>query len=175
MPDRATDIVLETERLILRRYRRDDAAALAGILSDPVTMAFWPAPFDTAAVGEWIERSLVSYAANGFGRWAILDRDSDEIIGDCGIVAAEMAGRSLFDLGYILHHTRWGRGLAVEAAAAVMNHGFATLGLPALHANMAEDHHGSRRVAERLGMSHIDTFINPRNRNKRTLLYARNP
>lgn len=173
MPAQSSDAVLETPRLRLRHYREDDGVALFAILGDPVTMAMWPAPFTREGVAAWIARNRDRYRANGFGRYAVCDRADDALIGDCGIVPAEMAGRSVYDLGYIVHHSRWGRGLALEAARAVMTFAFETLGLPALHANMAEDHHASRRLAERLGMTVVDTFVNPRNRNRTTLLYAR--
>jgi RimJ/RimL family protein N-acetyltransferase len=53
----------------------------------------------------------------------------------------------------------------------VRDDGFTRLRLPALHANMAHDHDASRRVAERIGMTFVRTFDNPRNRGIRTLIY----
>ena len=86
---------------------------------------------------------------------------------------ASVNGRMVHDLGYIIHHPWWGMGLGVEAARAAMNHGFDTLGLDALHANMAHDNDPSRKVAERLGMTLIDEFVNERNRGFRTFFFER--
>ena len=164
--------VLETPRLVLRRYTPDDLDALAVILGDPTTMAFWPRPFERAEAAAWNGRALDSYAAHGFGRWAALAKDTGALVGDCGLLRTTLAGEEVVDLGYIVHHPRWRQGLAQEAAAAVRDHAFDVLGLPRLVANMAHDHVGSARVAEKIGMVRVGAFDNPRNRGIRTLLYA---
>lgn len=162
---------IETERLILRRLTAADVEPLARILSDPVTMQHWPAPLTAAEVEAWVARNLRRYADDGFGRMALLLAESREVIGDCGIVRAEVAGEPVYDLGYIVHHPHWGRGYATEAALALRDHAFRRLALPALHANMAFDNRPSRRVAERIGMRLVREYENPRNRNLRTFLY----
>ena len=63
--------VLETTRLRLRQHQPANHAALHAILSDPVTMQFWPAPFTPEQTQGWIERQVASYAARGYGRWAV--------------------------------------------------------------------------------------------------------
>jgi RimJ/RimL family protein N-acetyltransferase len=106
------------------------------------------------------------------GRYCVVLKQDQKIIGDCGILRLEKAGEQLYDLGYIIHHPFWRRGYAVEAARAVIGHAFNTLGLDVIHANMPFNHDSSRLVAERIGMKKIGEFINERNRNVRTLLYA---
>jgi Acetyltransferases, including N-acetylases of ribosomal proteins len=165
-------IIAETERLILRRLTPEDEEALHTIVSDPVTMAFWPRPFTREEAAAWIRRSRDQYAERGFGRYAVVDRGSGALIGDCGILATTTDGEPVNDIGYILHHPYWGRGLATEAAAAVRDYAFGELGLPVLHANMPHDHHGSRRVAEKIGMRFVREFANARNRGIRTLFYV---
>lgn len=165
-------MLIETPRLLVRRWTLDDVAALHAIQGDRRTMAFWPAPFALTDSRAWIERSLARYAERGFGRFALLSKASGAVIGDCGVVAIEMDGEPVNDIGWIIARPLWGRGLAVEAAAAVRDYAFATLGLPAIHANMPWNHHGSRLVAERIGMRHIRSFQNPKNRNIATLFYA---
>jgi RimJ/RimL family protein N-acetyltransferase len=76
------------------------------------------------------------------------------------------------DLGYILHHRHWGSGHATEAARDAMEDAFTRLGMEELHANMAHDHHASRRVAERIGMRRVGEFINARNRDIPTFIYT---
>lgn len=165
-------MLIETDNLVLRPYSIDDLDALYRILSDPETMSFWPSPFTQERVREWIERSLRCYDEVGYGRYPVLLRETGEMIGDCGILRVPIAGETVSDLGYIFHRDHWGKGYASEAATAVMNYAFDTLGLDTLYANMAYDHKASRRVAEKLGMTKIREFANERNRNIWTLLFA---
>lgn len=168
----ASGIVLRTPRLILRCYQPGEDAALYPILSDPVTMRFWPQPYDREGVAGWVNRWIVSYRENGYGRWALLDRETGDRIGDAGLIRTVLMGQDVIDLGYIIHHPYWRQGYAVEAASAIRDHAFGVLGIDRLVANMAHDHTGSTRVAEKIGMVKMAEFDNSRNRNIRTFLYA---
>jgi RimJ/RimL family protein N-acetyltransferase len=164
-------VLIETPRLLVRRWTLDDVPALYAIQGDRRTMSFWPKPFTPADSRAWIERTLARYAERGFGRFALLLKATGRVVGDCGVVATTLDGQAVNDIGWIIARPLWGQGLAVEAAAAVRDYAFAHLGLPALHANMAWNHHGSRLVAERIGMRYLRRFDNPNNRNIATLLY----
>jgi RimJ/RimL family protein N-acetyltransferase len=78
-------MIVETSRLLLREFRRDDADALALVISDPEIMRFYPAPFDRAGVEQWIERNLRRYAEHGHGLWGMVLKSSGDLIGDCGL------------------------------------------------------------------------------------------
>ena len=164
--------MIETENLLLRDYTGEDVGELFVILSDPVTMSFWPRPLTREEARAWIARSIESFQEHGFGRYAITLKRDKRIIGDCGILRIEKAGELVNDLGYIIHHPYWRKGYAVEAARAVVGHAFDCLNLDVIHANMPHDHDSSRKVAERIGMKRVGEFINERNGNVRTLLYA---
>lgn len=164
--------MIETARLLIRPYTLRDLGPLRAILTSNETMRFWPRPFTPGEVRDWIDRSILSFEENGYSRFPVVLRESGELIGDCGIVLGEVNGRRVHDLGYIIHYPHHRLGYAIEAAGAVMSCAFRELGIDALHANMAQDHHASRRVAEKLGMRYVETFNNPRNRNLPTLLYA---
>ncbi len=165
-------VAVESERLYLRRFTRDDIPALHTILSDPITMRSWPAPFNPDATLAWIERNIVNYAQRGFGRWAVIERASETLIGDCGIVLLEVAGVIEHDLGYIIHHRYWNQGYATEIGGAAKEYAISELGIRRLVANMPTDNHASRRVAEKIGMRWERTFNNRRNRDLPTYLYA---
>jgi RimJ/RimL family protein N-acetyltransferase len=164
--------VLETDRLRLRHWAASDEDALFAILSDPNTMRFWERPLDREQTRGWIARSVASYEENGFGRWAVERRDDDTLVGDAGLLTLVVNGRSETDLGYIIHHPFWRQGYAAEIADAVVRYAFGVLGTVRLVASMADDHMGSRRVAEKIGMSLETTFRNPRNRDLPTLVFA---
>ncbi|MEA5498964.1 GNAT family N-acetyltransferase [Limnoraphis robusta Tam1] len=163
---------LQTHRLILREYQPDDTDKLFSLLSDPMTMSYWPQPFTQSKVEAWINITLESYKMQGFGRYLIQLKETAEIIGDAGILKKKIAEEWVNDLGYIIHYLYWGKGYASEVATALKDYAFSVLKLESLHANMPENHPGSRRVAEKIGMKFVREFNNENNRNIKTLLYA---
>lgn len=164
--------VLETERLFIRPYQAEDVDLLYAILSDPVTMSYWPAPFVREQVKAWISRNQASYREHGYGRWALIEKGEGRLIGDAGIVQAEIDQKLEFDLGYIIAAPHWRKGYAFEAVQACLNYGLTHLKLPRVVANMAFNHEGSRKVAEKIGMVYEKQFLNRRNRDIVTLLYS---
>src|SRR5712664_1053794 len=83
-------VILETERLFLRKFALQDVDALAAVVGDPVTMEFYPAPLDRQGVEDWISRNMQRYQRDGHGLWAMVLRDSGALIGDCGCVVQEV-------------------------------------------------------------------------------------
>lgn len=162
---------VETSRLYLREFLDKDREAYAAILQDPSTMEHWPAPFDEEGLDRWFARAE-HHQGSGLGRWMVILKESNEVIGDCGIWESEVNGRPEFDLGYIFHRDHWGQGYALEACQAYLAHAFRHTQLERVVANMAESHPRSARVAEKLGMVLESTFVNPRNRGYRHKLYV---
>jgi len=144
--------ILQTGRLTLRQFVREDADALARVLSDPETMRYYPAPCDRGGVEEWITRNRRRYENDGVGLWAALLKSSGELIGDCGITRQEVEGEQLYEIGYHLRRDYWGQGLATEAACACRVWGFETLKADRLISLIRPENLPSRRVAERNGM-----------------------
>ena len=145
-------LILETPRLSLREFVSGDADALARIISDPETMRYYPAPYDRAGVANWIERNLRRYADDGFGLWAMMLKESSELIGDCGLTKQIVDGTEEIEIGYHLRRDHWGKGLATEAARAVRDYGFANLKVDRLISLIRPENAPSRHVAERNGM-----------------------
>lgn len=165
--------VLETDRLLIRPYTLEDFDVIYGILSDPVTMSFWPKPFDKEQVTHWIERNMRSYQGNGFGRCLVVLKERNTVIGDCGIMKSEINNQLENDLGYIIDQHYWKQGYGTEAAQACMHFAFDELQLDSICINMPVDHVSSRRVAELIGMKLETEFNNSRNRNIRTYLFRK--
>ncbi len=164
--------MIETERLFIRKFIATDVEEFFEILADPKTMSFWPNPYSRDGAQAWVDRNLQSYAELGFGRYVVVLKDEQKIIGDCGILKMNLVGEEVADFGYIIHHPFWRKGFAEEAAIAVREYAFHHLNLKTLHANMPWNHYGSIRVAEKIGMEKITEFTNERNRNTRTMLYT---
>jgi RimJ/RimL family protein N-acetyltransferase len=131
--------------------RPTDVDSLHGIFSDPLLMRFWPV-FTYAETEEWVEAEMRHYAEDGFGLWAITLKDSEEVIGDCGLVRHEVDGAIETDLGWHVLRAYWGRGYATEAAGASRDYAFSHLGTERLVAQIHPENYASRRVAEKIGM-----------------------
>jgi ribosomal-protein-alanine N-acetyltransferase len=153
--DRLTIVntILETERLILRKFLPQDENALALVLSDPDTMKHYPAPIDRSGTQQWIERNLRRYAEDRVGLWAMVLKATGEMIGDCGIIRQHVEGEYLYEIGYHLRRDHWGQGLATEAAVACREWGFANLEVDRLISLVRPENVPSCRVAERNGMT----------------------
>lgn len=162
---------IETERLILRTYCADDLPALAALLGDAVTMRFWPKPLTFEQAEGWLRLNRERREQSIFGRRAVILKATGRLIGDAGVVRAELDGEERDDLGYILAAPHWGHGYATEAARALASLYLHGHGRPCLYANMAHDHVASQRVAERIGMRPVGEYANARNRGIRTYLY----
>jgi [ribosomal protein S5]-alanine N-acetyltransferase len=144
--------MLATPRLVLREFAREDVDSLAAVIGDPETMKYYPAPFDRAAVIDWIDRNRRRYQADGFGLWGMVLKSSGELVGDCGLIRQDLDGTSEIEIGYHVRRDLWGKGLATEAARACRDYGFANLPVDRLISLIRPENLPSRRVAEKNGM-----------------------
>lgn len=104
--------VIETERLLLREMTDGDFDALHEIFSDSETMQHYPAPFDAERTRRWIAWNQDNYQRSGFGLWAVVLKESGELIGDCGITMQNIDGEMLPEIGYHIHKKFWRKGSA---------------------------------------------------------------
>jgi [ribosomal protein S5]-alanine N-acetyltransferase len=141
--------VLTTERLILRPYQPGDLDAMAAMFDDPDVTAMTYLGRRTRAQTEAVLADYTGFmAANGHGMYAILDRKTDDYLGEAGVF---MSPLDRLALRYALVKSAWGKGYAVEASQAVLADCFGRLGLDALMAGVKPENAASRRVLERLG------------------------
>ncbi|HEY1939808.1 MAG TPA: GNAT family N-acetyltransferase [Candidatus Angelobacter sp.] len=146
-------MIVETARLCLREFTLQDADALEAVLGDPVTMQYYPAAFDRAEIDNWIRRNRARYANDGFGLWAMLLKDSGELIGDCGCFIRDLEGNVEFEMGWHVRRDLWGRGYATEAARHCIEYAFSRLGARRIIALVRPENRSSCKVAEKIGMS----------------------
>lgn len=141
---------LLTPRLRLRPLAPDDLDALAEIYAHPL-VAPWIGPHTRGDVAREIELHVAHQASHGWSFWAVEERASGRLIGDCGIQPLEQRGPEP-ELGYDFHPDAWGRGVATEAARAVMAAAFGPLGLDHVLAVVKPSHVASQRVLEKAGL-----------------------
>ena len=144
--------VLTTERLALRFLTADDAAAQYAIFSDPAVMRYWSSAHWTepAQADALIAKAQADYAAGTALRWAVERRDTGAMIGNVNLYGFFDANRRC-DIGYALAQAHWGQGLLGEAMAAALAHGFDTLDLNRVEADIDPRNAASAKVLERLG------------------------
>jgi ribosomal-protein-alanine N-acetyltransferase len=147
--------VIETARLTLRPFTLLDVPDHARLYRDPeVTRYLGGGPVPPEDVPgrsrQVVEAFVAHWKDHGFGVWAVIDRASGRLIGQCGL--KHLPESPEIEALYALERARWGGGLASEAAGAALHHGFTAVGLPRIVAVTRPDNHASRRVMEKLGM-----------------------
>ena len=135
-----TLIELTTPRLLLRQWRPEDREPFAAIGADPEVMAFFPALMARAESDACADVFQGQIASNGWGFWAAECRDDGAFAGFVGLkpVPQDLAFAGEVEVGWRLARRYWGRGLATEAASAVLRVGFGQLGLEAIVAFTSE-------------------------------------
>lgn len=130
-----------------------DLDDLLGIFGDSRVMAaFRETPLDREQVRRWLERNLDHQREHGYGLFAVCLKGSDRLIGNCGLELMEMSGEQVAELGYDFRRDCWNRGYATEAACAVRDFAFDTLGLPRLVSLIQPGNPASERVAQKAGL-----------------------
>lgn len=144
---------LETERLVLRPFTTDDLDGIHAVLSDPISMQYYPAPFAREQSRRWIEWNLGHYRDHGHGLWVLESKDTGELVGDCGLIPQTVDGQREVEVGWHVRRDRQRQGLATEAARECVRYAFEDLGLERLISLIRPENVPSRRVAEKLGMT----------------------
>lgn len=150
--------IIETERLRLREFINSDFDGLKAILSDQDTMKYYPKPYDDEGVLKWLKWGYGCYEKRGFGLWAVELKDNGEFIGDCGITLQNIDGEDVFEIGYHCNRKYWNNGYMSEAAKACKKWFFENTKYDEVYSYMNVDNIGSRRVAEKNGMSLIKEY-----------------
>ena len=146
----------DTDRLAFRKWNDDDLDRLHAICSKPQVMQFvgdgqvWAKDRTL----EFIRSATEMFLEHGFCQWPLTHKADGKLIGYCGVVKSDDA----LEIGWRLAPEYWGRGLATEAARAILNHNIRKLGFQRLIATVQAMNMASIRVIEKLGMTLADTF-----------------
>ncbi len=152
-------MILETKRLYLRRMEQSDLPALCKILQDARVMHAYEHAFSDDEAQAWLDNQLRRYREYGFGLWAVIEKESDEMIGQCGLTMQDYNGRQVLEVGYLFQKAFWHLGYATEAAIACKEYAFDTLGADEVYSIIREDNIASQNVAKRNGMRVGDMFV----------------
>ncbi|MDQ3686561.1 MAG: GNAT family N-acetyltransferase [Acidobacteriota bacterium] len=146
---------IETERLRLRMFTLDDLRPLSLMTKDPEVMKYIGTgkPITTEETRFSLAKIVETFRRRGFGRWAVIHKEANELIGYCGFaMLEEKAG---VELAYLLGRPFWGKGLATEAARACLRYGFDELHFDCIAAITRPENKRSQRVMEKVGMRYL--------------------
>ena len=155
-------VVLQTERVVLRRFTEDDVDNLVELDGDPDVMRFLNGgkPTPREVIQHDILPGYLRYYRRfeGFGRWAAIERGTGEFLGWFHFGPAEGAEPGEVELGYRLRKAAWGKGYATEVSRALIRKGFAELGVQRVFATTMTANTASRRVMEKAGLTLVRTY-----------------
>lgn len=157
---------LETERLILRKFEESDAERMFLMDSNPEVMKYIGVPTlsDISESQNAIRMIRQQYAENGIGRLAVIEKESNLLIGWSGLklLTQEINGyNNVYDLGYRFLPEYWGKGYASESAKASLDFGFNGLKIDIIYAHAHSGNLASNEILRKLGFRKTETFTEP--------------
>ncbi len=151
-------MIAETERLYFREINQDDFIALSKILQDEETMYAYNGAFSDEETQEWLDKQIARYKKYGFGLWALILKETDEMIGQCGITVQPWKDTEVLEIGYLLRKDYWHKGLATEAAQRCKEYAFDNLNAEEVCSIIRDTNIASQNVAARNGMKITDKW-----------------
>ena len=146
-------MILKTKRLSLREMSDYDFKDLCEMLQDPVVMTAYEHAFEDEEVRQWLENQKRRYIEDGFGLWAVLLKETGEMIGQCGLTWQNVGEEKVLEVGYLFKKAFWHKGYAIEAAKACKQYAFEILGAKEVYSIIRDTNIASQAVAKRNGMT----------------------
>lgn len=150
------DVVIETERLLLRKFTDADTGLIYELNRIEDVTRYTGDPIrDVAHAQEVLDKVILpQYTLYNHGRWAVHTKPDHTFIGWCGLKARPERDFEI-DLGYRFIPSSWGNGYATEAAFACLQYGFKQLGLKRIVGRAVPQNTASLKVLEKIGMQYV--------------------
>lgn len=152
-------MILETKRLYLREMNPSDFNSLCRILQDEKAMYAYEGAFSDQEVQEWLDRQIYRYQKWNFGLWAAVLKETDKMIGQCGLTMQQWKDQEVLEIGYLFERSHWHQGYATEAAKACKQYAFEKLNASEVCSIIRDSNTASQNVAMRNGMVMKDQWI----------------
>lgn len=150
---RRKTVIVETNRLYLREMTRADYPVLCKILQDAEVMYAYEHAFSDDEVKDWLGRQCKRYADDGFGLWAVVLKETGEMIGQCGLTMQACGGKQVVEVGYLFQKSYWHHGYAAESAIACKAYAFEKLNIDEVYSIIRDTNVVSQHAAKRNGMT----------------------
>lgn len=152
----------ESERLIFRKMQLSDADSWAEFFVDNPNMPYLGAemlPNKKEMALNWINNQLARYEKKIWGHLSIIEKETGELVGSCGINIRDLDGREAYEIGYSFKPKYWGRGYATEVARTLKDFGFKHKVAEQLISIIHVDNQLSKKVAIKNGMKVVERTI----------------
>ena len=144
---------LKTERLVFRKLQAEDLEAWMPFFNAAETLEFLPFKLHCQkACKEWLEKQMLRYQQSQSGLCALIEKKSEKMIGQCGLLIQEVDDKKEIEISYHLIYEFWKSGFATEAVMAARNHALENKLADSLISIIHRDNINSQKVAERAGM-----------------------
>lgn len=159
------NLILETERLMMRPFEFSDAEDLFGMDKKPAVHKYlWQKPSqDISESIKIIENVRTQYETNNIGRFATILKETGEFIGWTGIKFVdnhiENGNTNFYDYGYRLNDNYWGKGYATEATKLWLDYGLNQMNIDKIHAYTHGENIASNVVLKKTGMKFMEEYI----------------
>lgn len=114
-------MILETERLTLRKLEQHDFNEVCKLLQDLEVMYAYEGAFNDQEVQEWLDKMFWRYENEGMALWGVIEKSSGELIGQCGITYQDFNGKRVPEIGYLFRKEFWNKGLPQKRLSLVRN------------------------------------------------------
>lgn len=153
------NIIIETERLYLRKLNECDMDDLSLLLQDEKVMYAYEHGFSDEEVMQWYEKQQYRYMQDGVGLLAVILKSEDKLIGQCGLTLQDYKDKKVYEIGYLFNKSYWHNGYALESSAACKEYAFKQLKIDEVYSIIRTNNYPSQKVAERNGMTVKDEII----------------
>lgn len=145
-------IILQTERLYLRKFNEKDVENLLKITADEDVMRFFPSTMNRAETQKFLHQIIEAYERDGHSFWAAELKDANDFVGMVGLLSQQVDGINEIEIAYRVVKKYWRQGFASEAAQACRNYAFQKLKCSRLISLIGSNNVASKGVAKKLGM-----------------------
>lgn len=156
-----TSIILETERLTLRYQRASDEEPLVDLWADPEVTRYMGGPRDREWLQSAFEETTRDPHAERYDLWPLIEKETGQVVGHCGLLDKEVEGRTEIELIYVLASSAWGKGYATEIGQALKAYAFEEMGIGRLIALIEPENGASEQVAVKVGMRLEKEVVRP--------------
>lgn len=151
-------VIAETDRLLLRELQPTDAQFFYDLNANPKVIQYTGnTAFQTVEEAREFLQSYSDYRENGYGRWAVVLKETGRVVGWCGLKLEEETQQT--DIGFRFFEEDWGKGYATESAQACLKVGFETFQLKEIVGRAMKANIASIRVLEKLGLHYVEDMM----------------